>query len=92
MNTITLPDHISFEDIAIHWTNDHAAIKHYSDGYSLVQFCSDDWGVECLDVAAFDPKSRELQVFYVRENNEDYRSEAWLGSALLDFIKERSHG
>lgn len=92
MNTITLPDNISFEDIAIYWTDDHEAIKHYSDGYILVQFFSDDSGVGCFDVAAFDPKSRELQVFFVRENDKDFRSEAWLGSALLDYIEERSNG
>lgn len=103
MTTITLPDNISFEEIARYWTHvqkyKHLVIGHYEDHYEFLisKWDYDDGFLDCICVADFYPNSRELNFFYEKEHatecsNQTCQAACEAVTDLLDFIKEKSNG
>lgn len=89
MATITLPDNISFEEIAAKWCSHNTewssnAIDYYAGRWELVYFYSKQDTAFCDSVFTVDMKTRELEE--VRGHGEPE-----LAKPLLDFIKERSN-
>ena len=88
-NTITLPDHISFEEIAAKWCyNDDEVIRAFPDRYEFVYFGID--GECCCEAELF---SKTVGIFYFDSrkfcfsNDTDYESLRY----VVSFIKERSN-
>lgn len=84
--SITLPDNISFEELAERWCDYRdgfawTALEYYSGKWEFVQFVEN----KRYSYFIFDHKSRELKnsnLWGVDDHEE----------LILDFIKERSNG
>lgn len=90
MNTITLPDNISFEELAAKWCSYNTewssnAIIYFEGIWELVHFYSKENGAFCDSVFTVDMKTRELE-------EDRYHGEPELAKPILDYIKERSNG
>jgi hypothetical protein len=78
MNTITLPDHISFEELADKWCEENYdnAIRLRYETYFFVIYKERF----CKLSALFHPDTRSFEI----ENEEKFQP-------ILDYIKERSN-
>ena len=90
-NTITLPDHISFEEIALKWCewrkggNSYLSFNKSSDGIEVTFSMHDlEYDLsECLPIALFVISEKK----FIIEDGEEKKFQP-----ILDFIKEKSNG